>query len=217
MQKNLLSAISIVAACVVVCASFSSVVGVQLVKSSNNQVRNDAIDQKELLFQTIVDMANNKEIQKVILGVELIGKRSFEPGMRFSTFTFPVITEKFLKHAYTMGILLSRTPSKSKIHSMHERYQVNNQAVQKELAAVIEKDTVLKKEMMQLSSLSCGCDNGNVTTWTFPVICTILLIINQFWNFIENFIGQFLPFPWYYVLFWFGFILISIYEFFHCS
>jgi nitrous oxidase accessory protein len=37
MQKNLVIGISVVAVCVVVCASYSSIVGVQLVKASNNQ------------------------------------------------------------------------------------------------------------------------------------------------------------------------------------
>jgi hypothetical protein len=213
MQKNLIIGISIVAACVVVCASYSSVVGVQLVKASNDRVINDALDQKELLFQTIVDMANSKEVQKVILSVELMEKRSFAPCMRFSAFTFPMITEKFLKRVYTMAVLLSRTFSKSRIQAKLERYQGNDQAVQKKLAAVVEKDTVMKAEVAQLSSLSCDCENANATVWHFPIICTILTLLIQFLLDLGGLFG--------YVIFWIVFVPIILFlsglsDFLHC-
>jgi hypothetical protein len=191
MQKNLLIGISVVAACVVVCASYSNVVGVQLAKVSNDRVRNDAIDQIGLLFQTIIDMANNKDIQRVILGSELTGKRFVNSNMNFFIFNHPVLTEKLLKRAYTLGMMLSRTLSKSGIQSLAERYQGSDQAVQKELAVVIDKNTVLKTEMRQLSSFSCSCKNGNATVWHFPIICAILLFLTQFFSWIGNFI----PYP----------------------
>jgi hypothetical protein len=64
---------------------------------------------------------------------------------------------------------------------MFERYQVNNQGVQKEITAVIEKDATLNGEIKQLSNSKCDCENNSgVSTWPFPIICTILAPIFLF-------------------------------------
>jgi len=179
MQKNPLIWISIIVVVLLVLGSLTNVVGYQTVQSSNQEVISNKVDQKELLFQTILDIANNREIQKVILGSEITGKRFFDHGMKFSMFTPPVLTEKFLKRMYTMGVILTKTISKSKIYSILKQYQVSNQGVQKKINAVIEKDVKLKDEMMQLSSLSCDCEQNSTTGWNFPVICTLLYFL--FW------------------------------------
>jgi len=174
MNKYPLIGGSICAVVLLVLASLTNVVGYQTVQSSNQKMINSEIDQKELLFQTIVDIVNNKEIQKVILGSEITEKRFFDPGMRFSVFNPPVLTEKFLKRMYTMGVILSKTIGKSKIHSMVEQYQVNNQGMQKEITAVIEKDATLNAEITQLSHSDCDCEKDSATDLDFPVICEIL-------------------------------------------
>jgi len=186
MNKYPLIGGSILAVVLLVLGSLTNVIGYQTVQSSNQNTINNEVNQKELLFQTILDMANNKEIQKVILGSEFTGKRFFDTGVRFSVFSPPVLTEKFLKHAYTMGVILTKTISKSKIHSMLERYQMNNQGVQKEISAVIEKDAKLNGEIKQLSNSKCDCENENTTQWSFPVICTFLFIWYLFSIFLEE-------------------------------
>ena len=180
MNKYPLIGGSICAVVLLVLASLTNVVGYQTVQSSNQKIINDEVDQKELLFQNIVDMVNNKEIQKVILGSELIGKRFFDPSMRFSVFSHPVLTEKILKRMYTIGVILSKTISKSKVHSLLERYQVSNQGMQKELSTVVQKDAILKSEIAQLSSLSCDCETEKTATWKFPILCSILYILALF-------------------------------------
>jgi len=142
---------------------------------------NSEIDQKELLFQTIFDMANNLEIQKVILDSEITGKRFFDTGVRFSVFTPPVLTEKILKHAYTMGVILSKTISKSKIQTMLKQYQVSNLGKQKDISNAIERDVKLKGELTQLSELKCDCENENTTRlWNFPIFCALLQYLAVF-------------------------------------
>jgi hypothetical protein len=173
MNKYPLIGVSIIAVVLLVLGSLTNVIGYQTVQSSNQKVISTEVDQKELLFQTILDIANNKEIQKVILGSEITGKRFFDTGVRFSVFTPPVLTEKFLKHAYTMGVILTKTISKSKMQSI-EQFRMNNQGLQKEITAVIEKNTTLKGEMTQLSSTTCDCENENTTLWTFPALCNVL-------------------------------------------
>jgi hypothetical protein len=75
-------------------------------------------------------------------------------------------------------VILSKFISKSKIHSMIELYQVNNQDVQKEITAVIEKDTKLNGEITQLSALKCNCENNiGISLWNFPILCAFLYAI----------------------------------------
>jgi hypothetical protein len=204
---------SISAVVLLVLASLTNVVGFQTVQSSDQKIILGGVNQKELLFQTILDMANNKEIQKVILASEITGKGFFTLDMRFSVFTPSVLTEKFLKRMYAMDVLLSKTISKTKIHSMIERYQVSNLEVQKEINAVIEKDAPLKSEMVQLSNMKCDCENENTTVWHFPIICMLLYPLFVIITIIFKNAGWYPP--------WFieipHEIILSLGQLFHCS
>lgn len=174
MDKYPLIGVSIFAVVLLVLGSLTNVVGYQTVQSSNQEVIKDDVDQKELLLQTILDIANDGEIQKLLLNSEMRRGEFFESGMSFSVSTFHILTKKELNTAYHIGLILSKTLGISKIHSMFERYRVSNQGVQKELTAVIEKDAKLNAEMTQLSDLKCNCENDNTTRWSYPVLCTIL-------------------------------------------
>jgi hypothetical protein len=174
MKKYPLIGISIVAVVLLVLGSFNNIVGYQTVQASNQKVINDEVSPKELLFQTIVDIANNKEMQRVILVFELTSKRAFDSDVKFSTFKFPLITEKLLNRIYTIGSIFFKTYSKSKMHSILQQYQISNQEAQKEINAVIEKDTALNEEIAQLSALKCDCEKDKTISLDFPVICEIL-------------------------------------------
>jgi hypothetical protein len=84
-------------------------------------------DTKELL-ETIKDLANNQEIQKII--------------------------QKYESKKSILG------------------FQYLNVNFQKEINSVIEKNDSLEK----LSDFSCNCEkDNNITSWSFPVICTLLI------------------------------------------
>ena len=175
MDKYPLIGVSICAVVLLILASLTNVVGYQAVQSSNQKVIEDEVDQKELLFQTILDIASNREIQKVLLKSQLNKDGFFNPDLKFSIFDTPILTKIQLKQMYSIGLMFSKTISKSKIHSMLEHYQLNNQWVQKEITAVIEKDATLNGELTQLSNSKCDCeDSSGITSWPFPVICAIL-------------------------------------------
>jgi hypothetical protein len=180
MKKYPLIGVSIIAVVLLVLGSLTNVVGFQTVQSSNQKVISDKVDQKEFLFQTILDIANNKEIQKIILKSQINRGRVFGTGISFSVFTPQVLTKKFLNNAYRIGAILSKVFSLSKMHSILERYQVDNQEVQKEISAVIEKDATLKREITQLSNSKCDCENDNAVSWRFPILCTFLLFLFTF-------------------------------------
>jgi hypothetical protein len=176
MKKNPLIAVSVIAVVLLISSSLTNVVGFQTVQSSNQKAINDAIDQKELLFQTILDIANNKEIQQIILKSQTIRGDFFNPDLKFSVFTLQVLTKSQLKQMYLVGLLLSKVISNSRIYSMVEQYQVSNQEIQKKISATIEKNATINEEITQLSNLRCDCENENIS-WNFPVICTILFQI----------------------------------------
>jgi len=184
MNKYPLIGVSIIAVVLLVLAALTNVVGYQTVLSSNQKVIKDEVNQKELLFQTILDIANNKEIQKIAFNSEMMRKEFFNPSIRFSVFTPHVLTKKYLNTAYHIGLILTKTISKSKIHSLLERYQVSYQGIQKEITAVIEKDAKLKNEITQLSNIKCDCENNNTTRWTFYILCTLLFPLIGFIAFI---------------------------------
>jgi hypothetical protein len=174
MNKYPLIGGSILAVVLIILGSLSNVVGFQTVQSSNQKVISTEVDQKELLFQTILDMANNKEIQKIILKSQINGEGLFNPNGRFLIFTPQVLTKKELNTAYNICLILLRIFGLAGIHSMINHYREINQGVQKEITAVIEKDATLKGEITQLSNSKCECENKSTIRWNFPVLCNIL-------------------------------------------
>ena len=168
MDKKHLIGVSICAVVLLVLGSLSNVVGYQSVQTSQQNIIKERINQRELLFKTIVDIANNKEIQRIIL------KSQINRGI-FPTPEFPVLTKNQLKQMYLIGLILSKVISKSRIQSMIGKYQSNNQEIQKEISTVIKKDTTLNSEIIQLKDSDCDCESKDTTQWDFRVICTLIL------------------------------------------
>ena len=166
-HKWLMNGISISAVILLTLTSLSNVVGYQTVQSSQQNLIKERINQRELLFQTIIDIANNKEIQRIIL------KSQISRGI-FPTSKIPVITKNQLKQMYVIGLLLSKIISKSRIQSMIGKHQFNNQEMQKKISAVIEKNAILKEEITQLQNSECNCENKITMSWNFPILCGFL-------------------------------------------
>jgi hypothetical protein len=173
MKKNPLIGVSICAVVLLVLGSLSNDVGYQTVQASNQNIIKEEVDQRELLFQTIVDIANNKEIQRIILKSQ-ISRGIFPPS------EFPVITKQQIRQMYFIGLILSKVISKSKIQSMIQQYQLQNPNTQKEISAVIEKDAILNADVTQLQNSECDCENKNTLNWSFPALCIILAPIALF-------------------------------------
>jgi hypothetical protein len=198
MDKRPLIVISLCAVVLLVMGSLSNVVGFQTVQSSNQNIIKERINQRELLFQTIVDIANNMDIQRIIL------KSQMSRGI-FSTSDIPVVTKKHLKQMYILGVMLSRFISKSRIQSLIGEYHFNNQEIQQKISAVIEKDVTLRNEITQLQNPECDCENENTTgLWHFPVLCTILFSMAGITGFLSLLFGLF--FDFYYIANFFYFL-----------
>jgi len=170
MDKKPLIGVSICAVVLLVTGSLSNVVGYQTVQSSNQNIIKERISQRDLLFQTIVDIANNKEIQRIIL------KSQMSQGV-FPPSEIPVVTKTQIRQMYFLGLILSKVISKSRIQSVLGKYQFNNQEIKQEIFTIIEKDTTLNSEITQLRNHECDCENDRAINWTFPVLCTVLVFI----------------------------------------
>lgn len=182
MKKKIVIGISIISVIVVTLASLSNVVGCQTVQSTNQIKINNEVNQNELLFQTIADLANNKEIQQIILKSQLNRRGLFSPNEKFLTLNTPVVTKNQIKHLYFIGLLLTKVISKPKMQSIREQNQFSNEEMQKEITSVIQKNATLNWETAQLSNSKCDCDTEQTSSWHFPVLCGILLIL--FWTFL---------------------------------
>jgi hypothetical protein len=169
-RKWLAIGISTVSVILLVLTSLSNVVGYQTVQTSQQNLIKERISQRELLFQTICDIANNKEIQRIILESQI------SRGI-FPTSELPIVTKNQLKMMYFMGLILSKFVSKSKMQSIMVKYPFDNHKIQMEISAVIEMNLTLKGEITQLQQFNCDCGNENFLRWNFPLICGILLYV----------------------------------------
>ncbi len=174
MDKKPLIVVSICAVVLLVLGSLTNVVGYQTVHSSNQVMVHDEVDPREVLFQTIVDIANNKEIQRIISNSQT-PTGLFKPDVKFQVFTHQTITKNQLKRMYFIGSLLSKVISTSRVQSMIRTHQLSNPDLIQRINAVIEKNATLQEEITQLKNLDCGC--GQAATWGFPIICTTLLVL----------------------------------------
>ena len=185
--------VSIVVACLIVIATCTNIVGIQTVTSSNQKIIKNNIRQKELSFQTILDIANKRETQNIIQNSETNGaleSSSRAPGakpflinlkMHFSglSSSSQILIKKYLNHVFKIGLILSKTLSTSKIHLTHEHYQESNQGLQKEKTAVIKKNDELNKLIEQLSDLPCDCENDITNSW-YPGNILLCLFLYPF-------------------------------------
>jgi len=166
-------------------------INLNIVKASQQNLIKERINQREMLFQTIVDIANNKEIQRIILKAQM--SRGVFPESELS-----VVTKNQIRKMYFLGLILSKVVINSRIQSMVQQYQFNNQNIQMEMYDVIEKDTTLNTEITQLKGFDCDCNNKDTTFyWRFPMICVLLLpsvLLNFFLYIIAIFIWGYLGF-----------------------
>ena len=95
----------------------------------------------------------------------------------FPTSEIPVVTKNQLKMMYFLGLILSKVVSKSRIQSIIVQNQFNNQGIQKDITTVIEKDKILNTEITLLKNSDCDCENEEISRWSFPVLCILLLPI----------------------------------------
>ena len=147
--------------------SSSNAIGYQTILSSHQQTVKEEVSQRELLFQTIIDIANNKEIQRIILTSQI--SRGIVPS------DISVLTKSQIKQMYFFGLIPTTCISKSKIHTMVHKYQFFNTEMQKEISVIIEKDATLNAKIAQLQNSECDCENKDTPlSGNSPILCLLL-------------------------------------------
>ncbi len=170
MDKKPLIGVSILAVALLVLGSLSNVVGFQTVQSSQQNIIKERINERELLFQTIVDIADNKEIQRIILKYQM--NRGIFPASEI-----PVVTKNQLKMMYFFGLILSKVIRKSTMQSMIHQNQLFYPELQNKISVVIENDAILMEEIIQLKNSKCDCECETIEQWDYPIICASLFLI----------------------------------------
>jgi len=170
MRKYPLIGSGICAVALIVLASLTNVVGYQTVQASQQNIIKERINQRDLLFQTIVNIANTKQIQRIILQSQI------SRGL-FSGSDVPLVTKNQIRQMYLVGLILSKSISRPRIQLMIQHYLFRNQEAQNKISSVIEKDAILREEIIQLKNSKCDCENEKTVQWEYPVICASLYLI----------------------------------------
>jgi hypothetical protein len=170
MNTKAIIGVSILTVILIVLSSQTNVVGYQTVQSSVKEKLNE----KDLLFQTICDLANNKEIQKTILESQGKFQNPFPTTQLPST---PTIVKKQLNLMYYLGMVLSRMNGKSRMVSMTKGHPILSDQTKEKLDSIISSTKDLSEEMAQLSILNCPSCSESRFIWHFPIICIILNMI----------------------------------------
>jgi hypothetical protein len=164
MKKKLLAiGISTVSVIILILTSLTNVVGYQTVQTSQQNIIKERINQRELLFQTIVDIANNKEIQRIILKSQICREI-------YKTSEFPVITTNQVKIFYYLVLILSKVVNKSRIQSILQKYQIPDSEIKQEINTIIEKNATLSGEISHISKL-----NTRVNSTFFQILIWIII------------------------------------------
>jgi hypothetical protein len=176
MQKYHLIVASVCSTIFLILCSFTNVMGIQMIQPSTQRITKEENNQKELLFKTILDIANNMEIQKLVFNSKMKTETIFTLNTRHPDFIIYVFTKNFLITANHLGLILSKTLRPSRIHLLLSQYHTYDSDLQKKINILKTKNDALNRECIQLSSFNCDCQNEpEATKWTFPVICVILL------------------------------------------
>jgi hypothetical protein len=188
MERNPVIVINFCVISLLVLGSLTTVVGYQTVQSSNQKQIQDKVHPRELVFQTILDIANTKEIQRLMLQNEISRGGFQNPEVSLLMSNPHVFTMNQLNQLYFLGVMLSRTIQKSTIYSILHRYQVNYPGIEKEISTVIEKNDNLHTQIKKISDFPCDCNESTLQGTTIaindestfkyrPVVCALLILL----------------------------------------
>jgi hypothetical protein len=178
-DKKPLILFSLIAVVLLTVGSFSTVVGYQAAQFSYQQTFPENDNQKELVFQVLCDLANNKEIQRIIL------KTQMSQGI-FPASEVPFFTVHHLKPMYFFGMIFSKLMRATHVQFHGGLYQYPTSEMQRKITMYVEKNPFLMSEINRVANLECGCENNDIVIGDLPVVCQILLYICTFFSIFPN-------------------------------
>ena len=171
----------------------ANIVQMETIPSSKNNSITDKINPEDLLFQTIIDITENKDIQNILGNSEfeielnktkttlLIMKLFMKNPKIFFSILLPhsISSKNYIKHTYNLSLEISKTLNTSEIKSITDYIHIKNPRTKEKILTIIKGYNKLNKKIEILSNLNCGC-NENISEsidWDFPIICDILGVI----------------------------------------
>ena len=172
MRKYVVFGGSLLAVLLLMLGPQTTVVGYQTFHDERQSLIQETKTQKDLLFQTLCDLANNHEMQRLILQTQRTSS-VFSPAL--PTSRMPTISKKDVALVFVLGTILSRTLSTQTLKATSQRQSLTLTQRQ-QIATIIHHDAVLQQEAQQLSSLDCHCQVTSVTLK--DAVCFIDLVIH---------------------------------------
>ena len=171
-KQKVILGINIVLVVFLILGSLQNVIGYETIQYSyQNTIKND-LNQKELVFQTIIDLSKNKAIQQLFTSHQTW--KGYFNYIRLMPPNPTIPTKNQLEIAYHLGLILSTLINKSEISTILKP-QVFTSNEKKNIIRIIENDTKLSEEFAQLSVLNCHCQEGK--SRMLRPVCAIIFCI----------------------------------------
>lgn len=203
MNKKILFGVILSAFVLLTTPSLASVVQKTESLGLKDVQKEEIIEPKQLLFQTLEDIVNDPEVNTFLsshpVKIELKNKlsslsRSYEfrtlllkllfknPRILFSIIRTKVtITDEYFDFAYTQGREILSALSNSELESMMTLVISKNSQTSTALSQIIMNKDNLEDKVMRLSSMNCDCtcdlNSNTLESWSFPFICYNLFIL----------------------------------------
>ena len=159
--------------------------------SQESTLKNEEIDAKAYLFQTVIDISNNPSVKRLLeqskddfnnvflSNIECnnkIKKILFEKhGLFFSMlFTKPSISHRYLDKVYDHGVELVNIIGIDEALEILESVHFTNQEFIDDLNDIIKNDETLSRQFLTLEEMNVL--QSDMQSWPFPIICIFLLI-----------------------------------------
>ena len=191
MRKKILIG-SIIAVALLTLVSFSSVVGYQSVKNTQEEIITDEWDFeycKDYLFETLVEISNNEDVSDLInsnnqnLLPTNTNHRLLMPFRR-NTNRMSLSVEK-LDFLYSMGKKLFDRLGEEKVAEIKETISIDKPEFADELNTIVMGNDDLKERIYTLNEMNNEEINNPQPDFDleFPIICGVLLVLEPFcWN-----------------------------------
>ena len=178
MNKKILIG-SIIAVALLTLVSFTSVVGYQSVKNTQEEIITSEYDFeycKDYLFETFVEISNNEDVKDLINSNNqnlLPTNSNHRLLMPFRRNTNKLSVEH-LDFLYNIGLKMIDRLGEEKVLELIKSVKIANPEVYEELDAILMSNEELSERIFTLNEMNAKSEEF---VWGFPIICGILLII----------------------------------------
>ena len=167
---------SILAVALLILVSFSNVVGYNTVKTSQEELIESkySFDEcKEYLFQTIIEISDNPEIQDIV-------KSNYKPQRTILPFRSNNVDLKVehLELLYELGLKIIDRLGEERVEDLMENIEIPDNAY--EIESIIMGNDELRERIYTLNTMNV---KSETVDWEYPIICgisRIFIFISEF-------------------------------------